>query len=45
VATAAGRELAVRCCRDREWLGPALDALEPDQLETVRVALALLVDQ
>jgi DNA-binding MarR family transcriptional regulator len=43
VATAAGRELAVRCCRDREWLGPALDRLEPEQLDTVREALALLV--
>jgi DNA-binding MarR family transcriptional regulator len=43
VATDAGRELAVRCCQDREWLGPALDALEPGQLGTVREALALLV--
>jgi DNA-binding MarR family transcriptional regulator len=43
-ATAAGRELAVRCCREREWLGPALDRLTPDQLEIVRTALALLVD-
>jgi DNA-binding MarR family transcriptional regulator len=42
-ATAAGRELAVRCCREREWLGPALDALAPAELETVRRALALLV--
>ena len=42
VATAAGHELAVRCCRDREWLGPALDGLEPGQLETVREALNLL---
>lgn len=44
VATDAGRELAVRCCREREWLGPALDGLEPAQLETVREALTLLLD-
>jgi DNA-binding MarR family transcriptional regulator len=43
VATAAGRELAIRCCEDREWLGPALDGLGPEQLDTVREALALLV--
>jgi DNA-binding MarR family transcriptional regulator len=43
VATEAGRELAARCCQDREWLGPALDGLAPDQLETVREALLLLV--
>jgi DNA-binding MarR family transcriptional regulator len=43
VATEAGRELAARCCQDREWLGPALDGLAPDQLETVRAALLLLV--
>ena len=43
VATDAGRELALRCCREREWLGPALDALDPRQLETVRAALSLLV--
>jgi DNA-binding MarR family transcriptional regulator len=43
VATEAGHELAVRCCREREWLGPVLDGLEPAQLETVREALALLV--
>ena len=43
VATDAGRELAVRCCQDREWLGPALDGLRPEQLETVREALLLLV--
>jgi hypothetical protein len=43
VATEAGHELAVRCCREREWLGPALGGLEPAQLETVREALALLV--
>jgi DNA-binding MarR family transcriptional regulator len=42
VATEAGRDLAVRCCHDREWLGPTLDALEPQQLETVRQALTLL---
>ena len=29
VATESGRELAVRCCQDREWLGPALDGLNP----------------
>ena len=44
VATESGRELAVRCCRDREWLGPALNRLVPAERETVREALALLVD-
>jgi DNA-binding MarR family transcriptional regulator len=43
VATEAGHELAVRCCREREWLGPALERLEAGQLETVREALALLI--
>ncbi len=43
VATEAGRELAIRCCQDREWLGPTLDGLSPEQLETVREALLLLV--
>jgi DNA-binding MarR family transcriptional regulator len=43
VATDAGRELAVRCCREREWLGPALDGLSGSELETVREALALLL--
>ena len=43
-ATAAGRELAVRCCQEREWLGPKLAGLTPGELETVRLALALLVD-
>jgi DNA-binding MarR family transcriptional regulator len=43
-ATAEGRALAIRCCREREWLGPALDGLAPAELETVRTALALLVD-
>jgi DNA-binding MarR family transcriptional regulator len=42
-ATAAGRDLALRCCRDRAWLGPALDRLDPEQLERVRDALALLL--
>lgn len=42
VATEEGREAAVRCCEDREWLGPALAALTPGQLEAVRDALALL---
>jgi DNA-binding MarR family transcriptional regulator len=44
VATDAGRELAVRCCQEREWLGPTLDRLAPEQLATVRAALGLLVD-
>jgi DNA-binding MarR family transcriptional regulator len=44
VATDAGRDLAVRCCQDREWLGPTLDGLAPEQLATVRTALGLLVD-
>jgi DNA-binding MarR family transcriptional regulator len=43
-ATAAGRDVAIRCCQDREWLGPALDRLEPEQLEAVREALELLLD-
>lgn len=43
-ATDAGRELATRCCQDRPWLGPTLDGLSPAQLETVRAALALLLD-
>jgi len=42
VATDAGRALAERCCRDREWLTDALDALTPDQREQVRAALELL---
>jgi DNA-binding MarR family transcriptional regulator len=44
VATDAGRDLAVRCCQEREWLGPALDGLAPEQLATVRAALGLLLD-
>jgi DNA-binding MarR family transcriptional regulator len=43
-ATAAGLDVAMRCCQDREWLGPALDRLEPEQLEAVREALVLLLD-
>ena len=43
-ATPAGRVLAVSCCREREWLGPLLDRLAPEELERVRTALALLVD-
>jgi DNA-binding MarR family transcriptional regulator len=43
-ATDAGRDVALRCCQDREWLGPALDRLEPDQLEAVRDALAVLLE-
>jgi DNA-binding MarR family transcriptional regulator len=43
-ATDVGRELAVACCREREWLGPLLDGLAPAQLERVREALRLLVD-
>lgn len=42
-ATDAGTSLALRCCRDREWLGPALDRLDAAQRATVREALALLV--
>ena len=41
-ATDAGRELANRCCQDREWLGPALDGLTADELEAVRAGLTLL---
>jgi DNA-binding MarR family transcriptional regulator len=43
-ATDAGRDVAMRCCQDREWLGPALDRLEPDRLEAVRDALAVLLE-
>ena len=43
-ATGAGRELAVRCCQEREWLGPKLDGLAPEQLDTVRVGAGLLID-
>lgn len=42
-ATDAGRELAHRCCEDREWLGAALDGLTPLEVELVSDALALLV--
>lgn len=42
-ATDAGRELATRCCTDREWLGPALDRLSAAEIESVRAALDLLV--
>lgn len=43
-ATAEGRELAARCCEDREWLGPALARLEPAQVDAVHDALRLLLD-
>ena len=43
VATDAGRLLAQRCSDERTWIGPALAALSPAQLDTVRRALALLV--
>jgi DNA-binding MarR family transcriptional regulator len=43
-ATDAGREVAMRCCQDREWLGPALDRLAPDRLEAIRDALAVLLE-
>jgi DNA-binding MarR family transcriptional regulator len=42
-ATERGRELAVRCCREREWLGAALDGLTPEQRDTARAALELLL--
>ena len=42
VATAAGRELAHRCCQDREWLGAKLDGLSADERESVRAGLTLL---
>lgn len=41
-ATDAGRDLALRCCEDREWLGEALDGLSAEELERVRAALTLL---
>lgn len=44
VATDAGRALALRCCKEREWLGPTLDGLAPEQLGAVRAALDLLVE-
>jgi DNA-binding MarR family transcriptional regulator len=44
-ATDGGRELATRCCTDREWLGPALDGLDAEQLETVRIALRFLTKE
>jgi DNA-binding MarR family transcriptional regulator len=44
VATEAGRQTVIRCCRDREWLGPALDRLTPEQRREVRDALRLLID-
>ena len=43
VATDSGRAVAERCCRDREWLTTALDALTPDQRERVHAAVALLL--
>ena len=43
-ATDVGRALAVRCCQEREWLGPKLDDLTPRQLDSVRAALRLLID-
>jgi DNA-binding MarR family transcriptional regulator len=42
-ATDAGRELATACCEGRERLGAALAALDPDERESVRTALALLL--
>ena len=39
VATDAGRELAERCCADREWLTTALDALTDEQRDQLREAL------
>jgi DNA-binding MarR family transcriptional regulator len=41
-ATDEGRDLASRCCEDREWLGAALAGLTPDELEGVRAGLTLL---
>jgi DNA-binding MarR family transcriptional regulator len=42
-ATPAGVDLATRCCEEREWLGPALEKLTPDQLATLDQALGLLL--
>jgi DNA-binding MarR family transcriptional regulator len=42
-ATPAGVELATRCCREREWLGPALDNLTPAQRTALGEALDLLL--
>jgi DNA-binding MarR family transcriptional regulator len=42
VATEDGSHLAQLCARERTWLGPALAALEPSQLDTVREALTYL---
>jgi len=44
-ATEAGRDLALKCCEDREWLKAKLDALEPVELETVRDALRFLTKE
>jgi len=41
-ATDAGHALATRCCEDREWLRARLDALGPEERETVRAGLTLL---
>ena len=41
-ATDEGRDLASRCCEDREWLRGRLDALDTGECEQVRSALALL---
>ena len=42
-ATDAGRVLAEAFCRDRAWLGAALDALAEDERDAVRAALSLLL--
>jgi DNA-binding MarR family transcriptional regulator len=42
-ATDAGRSLAAACCEDRAWLGATLEALEPEERESVRSALSLLL--
>ncbi|MDA0179975.1 MarR family transcriptional regulator [Solirubrobacter phytolaccae] len=44
-ATEAGKALALRCCEDRAWLGAKLDALAPEELETVRDALRFLTKE
>ena len=42
-ATEAGRELAERCCAEREWLSTTLDALSEEQRDELRAALELLL--
>ena len=42
-ATDAGRDVAERCCREREWLSSTLDQLTDEQRDELRAALELLL--